>query len=109
MTAKTNNNCKFPGANHQPRHYAKLRKEGALERQAAYDKLTLEEKIAKLPPEPFSAKQRNRLITLLDKRSATKVQSKELVKTETVDSPSVVVETVVTKETTKTKKYMRRS
>ena len=60
-------------ANHQPRHFAAIRKEDALKRQAAYDLLTLEEKIAKLPPEPHAKKQRARLLALLEKQSKKEV------------------------------------
>jgi hypothetical protein len=44
------------------------RRKEAETRQAEYDKLTLEEKIAKLPPEPFSAKQRARLMAQLEEK-----------------------------------------
>lgn len=95
---RSNNDRKFPDANHQPRHMASLRKQDALARQAEYDKLTLEQKIAKLPPEPHSAKQRVRLLTLLDKKNQPK-ETPALVKGELV---------VVGGDTSpKTKKHMK--
>ena len=40
------------------------RRKKAEEMQAEYDKLTLDEKLAKLPPEPGAKKQRARLLAL---------------------------------------------
>lgn len=74
-TPKQFNTHKFPDATRQPRHLDRLRKEGAKERQEAYDKLTLEEKISRLPPEPHAKKQRARLQALLEKRNAPKQES----------------------------------
>lgn len=52
------------------------RRKSAEARQAEYDKLTLEQKLAKLPPEPHAAKQRAKLTARLqqaaDKAEATK-------------------------------------
>lgn len=64
---KSNNRRIYPEANHQPRQNAKLRKEWALERQTAYDKLSTQEKLDRLPGEPFCKKQRDRLVALLAK------------------------------------------
>lgn len=66
---KQDNRRVYPDATRQPRHLDSLRKEEAKERQEAYDKLTLEEKLAKLPPEPGAAKQRARLLSLLEKKN----------------------------------------
>lgn len=44
---------------------ARRRKE-AEARQAEYDKLTLQQKLAALPPEPFAAKQRSKLLAKLE-------------------------------------------
>ena len=64
---RQNNRRTYPDAGMQPCQKSKYRREEALERQAAYDALTLQEKIARLPPEPFSAKQRKKLIAQLNK------------------------------------------
>jgi len=50
------------------------RRKSAEERQAAYDKLTLEQKLAKLPPEPHAARQRAKLLKQLDAKKATPAQ-----------------------------------
>lgn len=44
-----------------------MRRRFADERQAEYDKLSLKEKLERLPPEPGAAKQRARLTALLNK------------------------------------------
>jgi len=44
------------------------RRKRAEEMQAEYDKLTLEQKLAKLPPEPGAKKQRARLLLLIQKK-----------------------------------------
>lgn len=75
--AKLNNNRKYPNANHQPCHKAADRKLNAEARQSVYDELTLEQKIAALPPEPFSKKQRARLLAALEKRNAPKPEPKK--------------------------------
>ncbi len=46
------------------------RRARAEERQAEYDKLTLQQKIDRLPPEPHAAKQRARLLALVAKQAA---------------------------------------
>lgn len=101
---KTNNNRRFPEANHQPRNMASFRKADAVERQAAYDKLTLEEKLAKLPPEPASKKQRARLLALLEKQNAPKQD----VLAKQNDADAVTVD-AATKPKTNQKKYMKGS
>lgn len=70
--AKDNNNKKYPEANRQPRHEAAARIGRAQARQEAYNALTLEQKIAQLPPEPHAKKQRARLMALLAKKNALK-------------------------------------
>jgi hypothetical protein len=42
---KLNNRRVFPDANHQPNHKAKFRMDEAKERQAAYDQLTIQQKL----------------------------------------------------------------
>ena len=66
---KQNNNRKYSDANHQPRHKAADRKLHAEARQEVYNELSLEQKIAALPPEPHSKKQRARLMAALEKRN----------------------------------------
>lgn len=73
--AKANNNKKYPEANRQPRHEAADRIGRAQARQEAYDALTLEQKIAQLPPEPHAKKQRARLMALLAKSNEPKQES----------------------------------
>lgn len=67
---KANNNRKYPEANHQPRHKAADRKLRAEVRQEVYNELSLEQKIAALPPEPYSKKQRARLMAALEKKNS---------------------------------------
>jgi hypothetical protein len=66
---KTNNHRTYPDANHQPCQDASFRKADADARQKAYDELTLEQKIEKLPPEPYSKKQRAKLMAQLEKKN----------------------------------------
>ena len=68
MPRKTNNDRLYPTAK-QPKHIAETRKKDSLQRQANYDLLLLEDKIARLPPEPGAAKQRKRLLALLEKQN----------------------------------------
>jgi hypothetical protein len=70
--SKLNNRRVFPDANKQPRQNANMRKTDALARQAAYDKLSLKEKLERMPPEPHAKKQRARLQALLLKQNETK-------------------------------------
>ena len=97
---RSNNDRKFPEANHQPRHHAKLRKEWALERQTEYDKLTLQQKLDRLAPEPHCKRQRDRLLALLEKDRAPKAKVVE-------DVAQPVVEAASKEEKKALKKYMR--
>lgn len=76
MPLKMNNNRRYPNANHQPRHLAKSRKEDALTRQEAYDKLTLAEKLQQLDTVlgagVGAVKQRTRLHLLMEKKNQPK-------------------------------------
>lgn len=65
---KMNNRRVYPGMK-QPAHKGKFRQDEAKERQAAYDKLTLQQKIDRLPPEPHAQKQRARLLALQVKQN----------------------------------------
>lgn len=98
---KLYNTHKFPDATRQPRHADRLRKEGAKERQEAYDKLSLEEKLAKLPTDG-AHKQRAKLQALLDKKNQ-KVEVQEK-----VQSPQEVPEKDK-KQNNSQKKYMKGS
>jgi hypothetical protein len=101
---KENNRQVYPDANHQPRQKAAERLALAQDRQKINDGLTLEQKIAKLPPEPYSKKERARLLSALAKRNAPKPEPKnETPKQETSGSETVV------KEQPKPKKYMKGS
>jgi hypothetical protein len=66
------NHRRFPDANHQPCHLASIRRQAAQERQAAYDLLSIEEKLSRLPPEPACQKQRARLQPQLSSNQKTK-------------------------------------
>jgi regulator of protease activity HflC (stomatin/prohibitin superfamily) len=50
------------------------RRARAEERQAEYDKLTLQQKIERLPPEPAAKKQRARLLAKLQKQQEKAAQ-----------------------------------
>lgn len=63
------------------------RRKFAEERQEAYNKLTLEQKLAKLPPEPAAAKQRARLLALKEKATTPTVEKQVSVSEETESSP----------------------
>ncbi len=54
------------------------RRKAAEERQAAYDKLSLEEKLAKLPAEPKAAKVRAKLLGQRDAKKFTAAVSEGL-------------------------------
>lgn len=73
---KQNNNRKYANANHQPRHKAADRIGKAQARQEASDALSLNEKIAKLPPEPFAKKVRAKLLARLAKQNEPKSATK---------------------------------
>lgn len=53
------------------------RRKSAEARQAEYDKLTLEQKLAKLPPEPHAAKQRAKLTARIQ-QAAEKAEAAKL-------------------------------
>jgi len=74
-------------------------------RQAEYDKLSLQEKLKRLPAEPAATKQRTRLISLLEKQNQPKAKPEEQ-KTQTA---TVEPEAEQAKKPSKTKKYMRES
>ena len=69
-TPKQFNTHKWPDANHQPRQKAADRKMKAEVRQELANELTLEQKLAKLPPEPHCAKQRARYTAQLAEKNA---------------------------------------
>lgn len=72
--AKLNNRRVYPGANHQPCHLADLRKKDSLERQAAYNELTIQQKLdlldSRLGKGLGAVKQRARLTSLLNKQNS---------------------------------------
>src|SRR5579863_1074584 len=76
MPQKLNNDRKYPGANHQPCHLAKLRKDDSIERQKEYDKMTIQQKIEKLDTKlgtgVGAVKQRARLAAALLARQEKK-------------------------------------
>lgn len=98
---KLNNNRRFPDANRQPNHKAAQRKLKADVRQELANELTLEQKLAKLPPEPLCAKQRARYTAQLAKRNAPKAAPKN----ETQQPEATENST----EKTQTKNYMKGS
>lgn len=53
------------------------RRKRAEERQAEYDKLTLEQKLSRLPPEPGAKRQRAKLLKKLNELSAKQVKFEE--------------------------------
>lgn len=78
-------------------------------RQVEYDKLSLQEKLKRLPPEPAAAKQRARLQGLLEKKNQPKQEP-------TVDQgepqaagpdPATTVATAESPKAKQTKKYMK--
>jgi hypothetical protein len=97
---KQNNTRRYPDANHQPCHKAAARIGRAEARQEIANARTLEEKIARLPPEPLAQKERARLMAQLEKRTAKPTAA--LTKGDT----EVVVGDTSPKQP-KTKKYMR--
>jgi hypothetical protein len=62
------------------------RRKFAEERQAEYDKLTLQQKIDRLPPEPGAKKQRARLLALLEESKKPKQAQKTEAKVEKTDA-----------------------
>lgn len=99
---KQNNRRVYPDANHQPRHKAADRKMRAEVRQELANELTLEQKLAKLPPEPLCAKQRARYLAQIAKRNAPKPEQKN-------DTPQQEVATDGAVKQNKPKKYMKGS
>lgn len=73
---KLNNRRVYPDVNHQPNHKAKFRVDKAKERQAAYDNLTIQQKIdrldSKLGKGVGAARQRARLAQQLEEQSKPK-------------------------------------
>lgn len=95
---KQNNRRVYPDATRQPRQFDAMRKREAKERQEAYDKLTLQEKIDRLPA-TGATKQRARLQRLLEKKNQPKQEEPVVVQGE-----SQVAEVPKAKQT---KKYMK--
>lgn len=62
----------FPGIKGKRPDKAKFRREEATQRQTEYDKLSLQQKLDRLPPEPLCAKQRTRLLALIEKQNQPK-------------------------------------
>jgi hypothetical protein len=62
----------FPGIKGRRPDKAKFRREEAVQRQTEYDKLSLQEKLDRLPPEPLCAKQRTRLLAKIEKQNQPK-------------------------------------
>lgn len=71
--AKSDNRKVYVMANHQPRHKAAERIGTAQARQEHSDSLTLEQKIANLPPAPLAAKARAKYLRQLEARKAKPV------------------------------------
>ncbi len=65
---------------------ARLRRE-AEERQVEYDKLTLQQKLDRLPPEPHAKRQRTRLLALLHPAKQNVVATVEEANEVTSDKP----------------------
>jgi hypothetical protein len=105
-TPKQFNTHKYPNANHQPRQKAADRKLHAQARQDVYNELTLEQKIAALPPEPYSKKQRARLLAKLAQRNQPKPEPQVTGALTKGDLTIVVGETTPSKPKQQ-KKYMK--
>lgn len=99
---KQDNRRVYPDATRQPRQFDAMRKREAKERQEAYDKLTLQEKMDRLPAEG-AKKQRAKLQALLDKKNQ-KVENEQVL-ADKIEAAERVVEQV--KKNTSTKKYMK--
>jgi len=99
---KLNNRQKYPDADRQPRHVASFRAKEAKERQDAYNLLTLEQKLAKLPPEPRCAKQRAKLLAKIDKRDR-----KPAPVVKQVEAPKAELSTEQKKQEKQARKYMK--
>jgi hypothetical protein len=100
---KQNNNRRFPNADRQPRHKAAERQGRLDARKEAYDALSLEQKIALLPPEPYAKRQRTRLMGLLEKKSQPKQE------TAVLKSELYVVGADTSPKQDQPKKYMKGS
>jgi hypothetical protein len=85
---KMNTNRRHNGGGANP-HERKTRQAEALGRQDAYNDLTLQQKISALPPEPFSKKQRARLLALLDGSAKPKAAPKKEVAPAPVQNDTV--------------------
>ena len=83
---KDNNRKKYPMANHQPRHKAAERIGKAQARTEFSNGLSLEQKIARLPPEPYSAKERARLLAALAKQNTPKQETTATAETVSVEA-----------------------
>lgn len=59
---------RYPGIKGRRPDKAEYRRAEAIERQVAYDALTLEQKLMQLPPEPHCQKQRTKLTAQLNKQ-----------------------------------------
>ena len=78
---KEHNTHRYPDANKQPRQDAKFRKTEALERKAAYEALSIQEKVAlldrRLGVGMGAVKQRSRLTLQLEKQSKPTVEKSD--------------------------------
>jgi len=75
MADKRKNNRRHPGVKgRRPDNY-KHRKAEAEERQTAYDGLTIQQKLDRLPPELYCAKQRGKLLSQLESQATKKEES----------------------------------
>lgn len=88
----------FPGIKGKRPDKAKFRRQEATERQTEYDKLSLQQKLERLPPEPLCAKQRTRLLTMIEKQNQPK-PAKEALKPQ--------AEETVSNKQPKPKSYMK--
>jgi hypothetical protein len=88
----------FPGIKGKRPDKAKFRREEAIERQAEYDKLSLQEKLDRLPPEPLCTKQRTRLLGLIEKAKQPKPVK---------EAPKPQAEETVNNKQPKPKTYMK--
>jgi hypothetical protein len=84
---KENNNRRYPGESRPRPDNAKFRREEAAKRQADYDKLSIEQKLAKLDeklgPGQGAERQRARLMAQLEKKlNPTPAPEKEVPATE---------------------------
>ena len=85
----------FPGIKGKRPDKAKFRREEATQRQTEYDKLSLQQKLDRLPPEPLCKKQRTRLLALIEKQNQPK------------EAPKPKAEEAVSNKQPKQKPYMK--